>query len=134
VSAKDRRDRLDKLEGKRNLTEQERDEEHRRAEIRRAAEHANRCQPPGEEPLFVVMPSKDVFCALDGRPVTTTLQITCEAFYLKELERGGPGLVYDPGAESFYTLDGELALSRDFVHLERLIGDARLEAWESESA
>jgi hypothetical protein len=75
-----------------------------------------------------------VFCARDGRPVTNTQQTLAEKFYLMELGWGGPGLVHDPEAEAFYTPEGEIALSRDFVHLERLMGEERMKAWESESA
>jgi hypothetical protein len=51
-----------------------------------------------------------------------------------ELGWGGPGLVHDPEAEAFYTPEGDLTLSRDFVHLERLMGLERMKAWESEIA
>jgi hypothetical protein len=42
-------------------------------------------------------------------------------------------LVHEEETQEFYTLEGELALSRDFVHLERLLGDKRMQAWESET-
>jgi len=64
-----------------------------------------------------------VFCARDGRPVTDTHQTLAEKFYWMEVGFGGEGLVHDAEAEAFYTTEGELALSRDFVHLERLLGD-----------
>jgi hypothetical protein len=126
------KDRLDKLEGKRNLTEAQRDEEKRREEIRRAAEHSNRCQPTDEDPLFTILAGQETYVSRDGRPVTSTLQVSAEGLYQKELERGGPGLVHDPEAEAFYAKSGELALSRDHVNLERLLGDARMRAWKAE--
>jgi hypothetical protein len=35
-------------------------------------------------------------------------------------------LVHDEETQEFFTPEGELALSRDFVHLERLMGDQRM--------
>src|SRR5215211_3934377 len=100
--------------------------EKRRKLIREQAEHANRCQDRFEEPLFEITEAGDVFCARDGRPVTDTHQTLAEKFYWMEVGFGGEGLVHDQEAEAFYTLEGELALSRDFVHLERLMGDQRM--------
>jgi hypothetical protein len=47
---------------------------------------------------------------------------------------GGEGLVHDEESQEFFTPEGELSLSRDFVHLERLMGEERMKAWESEIA
>ncbi len=125
-----RKKRLERLEEDHALPgEDPKTTEKRRKEIRVQAEHANRCQGMDEEPLFVITRSGDVFCARDGRPVTHSQQTLCEKFYWMELGWGGPGLVHDPEAEAFYTRSGELALSRDFVHLERLMGDERMKAW-----
>jgi hypothetical protein len=44
------------------------------------------------------------------------------------------GLVHDEESQEFFTPEAELALSRDFVRLERLMGEERMKAWESESA
>ena len=128
------KNRLNKLEGKHNLSEAELDAQKKREEIAAAAAHTNRCLPPGADDLFTILAGKETVVARDGRPVTTWLQVSAEQFYQQELERGGPGLVYDEASESFFTKGGKLALSRDFIHLEHLIGDARLEAWESEIA
>jgi hypothetical protein len=98
--------------------------EKRRQLVREQAEHANRCQGR-DEPLFEITKAGDVFCARDGRPVTDTHQTLAEKFYWMEVGFGGEGLVHDAEAEAFYTTEGELALSRDFVHLERLLGDER---------
>jgi hypothetical protein len=100
--------------------------EKRRKLIREQAEHANRCQDRFEEPLFEITEAGDVFCARDGRPVTDPHQTLAEKFYWMEVGFGGEGLVHDAEAEAFYTLEGALALSRDFVHLERLMGDQRM--------
>ncbi len=43
-----------------------------------------------------------------------------------EMVRGHPGLLYDKEGDALYTLAGELALSRTYVHLERLMGDGRM--------
>src|SRR5918999_4400895 len=61
----------------------------------------------------------EVFCARDGRPVTSTLQITCEQLYWMEASSNSMGLIHDEVKQAFFTPDGELALSRDFVDLER---------------
>jgi hypothetical protein len=49
-----------------------------------------------------------------------------------EVEWGGPGLTHDEEAQAFYTLGGELALSREYVNLERLMGPGREDAWRGE--
>ena len=126
--------RLERLEGEHGGAEGPKVAEKRRKEIRQQAEHANRCQDRYEDPLFEITEEGDVLCARDGRPVTHTQQTLAEKFYLMELGWGGPGLVHDPEAEAFYTPEGDLALSRDFVHLERLMGEERMKAWESECA
>jgi hypothetical protein len=125
--------RLGRLEGDRRDGEAPKATEKRRNGIREQAEHANRCQDRYEEPLFEITEEGDVFCARDGRPVTHTQQTLAEKCYLMELGLGGHGLVHDPEAKVFYTPEGEIALSQDFVHLERLMGDKRMKAWESET-
>jgi hypothetical protein len=65
--------------------------------------------------------------------VTDQFQSLAEKCYWVEVEREGPGLIHDKEGESFHTQSGELALSWDFVHLERLMGTARMEAWEEET-
>jgi hypothetical protein len=127
------KERLDRLEGDRRHGEVPKDAEKRRQEIRRRAEHANHRQSRDEEPAFIIMPSNDVFCARDGRPVTDPRQILSERFYWREVSSGGRDLIHDEENQQFYTLEGDLALSRDFVHLERLLGDKRMKAWESET-
>jgi len=101
---------------------EERREEERR-EIRKQAEHSNRCGAGrGEAPFFEVGKNGDVFCARDGRPVTDTSQTLAEVFYWWEVEEGWAGLAHDEQAQAFYTPEGEPALSRDRVHLGRLMG------------
>jgi hypothetical protein len=131
MNAKDRRDRLDRLEGRRNLSEAELDEARRRKEIRASAEHANRTQPKDVDAPFVVLAGGEVFCH-DGRPVTHVGQIAAEQFYQKELSLGGPGLIHDPAKEVFYSTEGEFALSRNHVNLERWLGDKRMADWKAE--
>jgi len=70
----------------------------------------------------------------DGRPVTDPHQTLAEKFYWMEVGFGEEGLVHDEETQEFFTPEGEIALSRDFVHLERLMGDERKKAWESEIA
>jgi hypothetical protein len=106
----------------------------RRRALREVADHANRCQDRFEEPLFEITEEGDVLCAHDGRPVTDPHQTLAEKFYWMEVGWGSPGLVHDEEAQEFFTPEGELALTRDFVHLERLMGDKRRKAWESEIA
>ncbi len=108
--------------------------EKRLKDIREQALHTNRCQDRYEEPLFEITADGDVLCAHDGRPVTDPRQILAENFYWMEVGWGGAGLRHDEEGEAFYTLEGELALSRDYVHLARLMGPERMKAWESEIA
>jgi hypothetical protein len=51
-----------------------------------------------------------------------------------EVGWGGPGLIHDEKAQAFYIPGGQLALSREYVNLERLMGKEREEAWASEDA
>ncbi len=100
---------------------QEREE--RLRHIREAAEHANYCgwERDGEQ-LFEIDVDGDVFCTYDGKPVTDGRQILAEHFYFMELGWGGPGLIHDEEAQAFYSLSGELAVSRDRVDLQHLLG------------
>ena len=106
--------------------EDERDEQRRR--IREQAEHANHCgwgEECGRWPLFEIDEDSDVFCTYDGKPVTDSRQILAEQFYFMEVQDGGPGLIHDEGEEAFYSLSGELAVSRDRVDLRHLMGPTR---------
>jgi hypothetical protein len=91
-------------------------------------------QGQGEAPLFEIEERGDVFCTHDGRPVTDPRQTLAEEFYQMELGWGGPGLIHDKEAQAFYTPGGQLALSREYVNLEHLMGKEREEAWASEDA
>ena len=119
--------RLRKLEdAARPEPEDEQAREERRKRIREEAEHANYCEwNRGGELLFEIDKDGDVFCTFDGRPVTDSRQILAEAFYHMEVEWGGPGLVHDEEAQAFYSLSGELAVSRDHVDLRHLFGPTR---------
>ena len=124
--------RLEALEGAHDKPEEDpKAAEKRLQDIREQALHTNRCQARGEPPLFVVN-DDSVFCASDGKPVTDDRQILAEKSYWMEVGWAGPGLVHNQEEEAFYTPEGELALSRDFVHLERLMGNRRMERWEAE--
>ena len=123
-----RYDRLRRLEGDGGRNKE--DVELARQEIRRRAEHADRTRDPDTDPLFVILSGSEVFSARDGRPITTPHQVSTESLYWREVERGGTGLTHDNKAEGFYTPEGELALSRDFVNLEALLGPG--ERWNPE--
>lgn len=126
---KRRLSRLEDAQGGGPEGERQREEERQR--IREQAEHANRCgrgEEVGRWPLFEVDEDGDVFCTHDGRPVTDSHQILAEQFYWMEVEWGGPGLTHDEAARAFYTLGGSLALSREYVNLEHLMGPGRGEA------
>jgi hypothetical protein len=102
------------------VRKKERSDEHRKAPA-----HEN-------APIFEITEDGGVLCARDGRPVTNFHQTLAEEWYWQELEWGAPGLVHDEEAQAFYTQSGELALSRDRVDLQRLMGKDRDEAWEGE--
>jgi hypothetical protein len=124
--------RLSKLEaaGRPDL-EEAREREEERERIREQAEHANRCgwgEKTDRWPLFEIDEDGNVFCTHDGKPVTDSRQILAEEFYWLEVGWGAsPGLVHDEAAQTFYTLDGELALSREYVSLPNLMGPGREE-------
>jgi hypothetical protein len=120
----DLRKRLAKLESA--LIGEPADEAERqalRAEIRSVVEHANRCRESrGEEPYFEIDEDGVVY-TLDGWLVDNLQQTIAEPFYQMEVEwheEGVDWLVFDEEHESFYTPSGELALSRDCLHLERV--------------
>ena len=117
--------RLERLE---DVLRPEPEDEHAREELRRkirqTAEHINHCRDP-KEPLFEITEEGDVLCAHDGKPVTTWPQTGAEQFYWMEVEWGGPGLVHDEERAAFYTPDGELALSREYMDLRHLMGPVR---------
>ena len=106
----------------------------RRKAIREQAEHANRCLSQHEPPLFEVAADGAVSCAADGKPVTDATQILAERCWWAEMHRCHPGLRYDREGQALYTPAGELALSRTYVHLEHLMGDQRMRAWEADDA
>jgi hypothetical protein len=62
------------------------------------------------------------------------LQSPGHLLYWMEVGWGGPGLIHDEKAQAFYIPGGQLALSREYVNLERLMGKEREEAWASEDA
>jgi hypothetical protein len=101
-------------------------EEERKRRIREQAEHANCCgwgKEVGRGPLFGIdEDGGDVFCTHDGKPVTDSHQILAECFYWQALEWGGHSLVHDEEAQAFYTPSGALALSREYVNLQHLLG------------
>jgi hypothetical protein len=107
--------------------------ERERQRIKEDAEHANYCRW-GEEfgcfPLFRIDEDGEVFCAHDESPVTDPRQILSEGFYWQEVEWGGSGLLHDEEGEAFRTLEGELAVSRDFADLRHLIGPGRGTSYE----
>jgi hypothetical protein len=126
----ERERRLKSLEVSRNRTADDlQAAKERLEEIRRRAERANRAEDP---PLFEIA-EDGVFCLADGLPVTDPHQIICERLYWMEVDRDGPGLIFDEDREEFYTQAGELALSRSYVHLEHIMGDRRMDAWEAEA-
>jgi len=105
--------------------ERERQKWHER--IREAAEGANRRRRlDGKGLVFKIAEDGDVFCTHDGRPVTKWRQTLAEEWYWQELEWGCPlGLLHDEEGEAFYTLGGELAISRYLVDLRHALGPAR---------
>ncbi len=127
--------RLRKLEQCAAPEETSADTDKRHERIRKQAEHANYCgwgKEAGRWPLFEVDEYGDVFCTHDEKPVTDGRQISAESFYWMEVSWGGPGLVHDEDAQAFFTPSGQLALSRELVNLQHLMGPARDYAWRGE--
>lgn len=124
MSGMDRRlGRLESLQaGDMGETEAEREE--RLQTVRRQAEHANFCYR-GEVLPFVIDEAGDVFASRDGKPISDPRQTLAEEWYWEEVEGGGEGLVHDEDAETFYSRSGELAISRDMVNLQHLMGQQR---------
>lgn len=120
--------RLGRLENLRagSTGETEGEREERLQTVRRQAEHANFCYR-GETLPFVIDEGGDVFASRDGKPITDYRQTLAEEWYWEEVEGewGGEGLVHDEEAETFYSRSGELAISRDMVDLEHLMGKQR---------
>lgn len=102
--------------------------EKRRSQIREQAEQINCSQDQEEPPVFEITEDGEVVCAHDGRPVTNSHQTLAEHFYWQEVGWGFPGLVHDEEREAFYTKSGKLAVSRDLVNLEHVMGEEREEA------
>jgi hypothetical protein len=126
--------RLDKLEERARIwmTEDAREREEERKRIREQAEHANCCgwgEEVGRWPLFAIDEDGNVFCTHDGHPVTDSRQILAEQFYWMEVEWGASAeLIHDEEAQAFYAQGGQLALSREYVNLELLMGPGRKDA------
>jgi hypothetical protein len=128
------RRRLRKLEEHATLEETPSEVEEGRKEIRKQAEHANRCgwgEKTDRWPLFEITEDGNVFCA-DGKPVIDSRQILAEEFYWMEVEWGGPGLIHDEVAQEFRTPSGEFALSRERVSFPNLMGPGREEGLRGE--
>ncbi len=134
AAIKRRLSRLEDADHRPGPEEAERQREEERKRIREQAEHVNRCRERGMAALFEIAENGDVFCAHDRKPVTDWHQTGAEQFYWMEVEWGGSGLVHDEEAQVFYTPSGELALSRECVDLQNLMGPAREEAWRGEGA
>jgi hypothetical protein len=101
---------------------------------RESAEQANdRLLREGEEPIFEITESGDVYCIRDGRPVTHSHQTLAEEWYWDYVAFGNPaGLIHDEESEGFYMPNGELAFSRDRCYLPRFfwaIGDPRADPY-----
>ena len=127
--------RLRRLEdGARPTPEDERLREEERERIRQEAERLNEScgeARPIEPDLgwlegggllpFTITEDGEVRSARDGKLITTFAQTLAEVWYWQEVEWGGLGLVHDEEAETFYTPNGELALSRDRVNLQHYL-------------
>ena len=72
-------------------------------------------------PPFTITEGGEVRSAKDGKLITTFNQTLAEVWYWQEVEWGGPGLIHDEEAEAVYTNDGEFALSRDCVNMQRYL-------------
>jgi len=105
--------------------------------VRRAALHENECAKG--EPPFVVT-EEAVFCAADGKPVITAHQTAAEVAYRLEVEwleedlAAGeePYLDHDKEEQAFYSPDGKLVLSREYLDFRGQFEclDAAIEAEE----
>ena len=134
--------RLDRLETRRGVTDEDRERERRM--IREAAEHANYCftheghysvkfgyklctlqEALDLEELFHIDQNGNVFSNVDGKPITKYRQLMGEEWYWDHLLcwPPDPRFIHDEEEQAFYTLHGELALSRDMVSLPHFLGD-----------
>ena len=136
--------RLDKLEASRRVangvTKEER--EHERQLIRESAAHANDCYARERrdfagykitplrkaldlEELFHIDEDGNVFSNVDGKPITKYRQLMGEEWYWDHLLcwPPDPRFIHNEEEQAFYTLHGELALSRDMVSLPHFLGD-----------
>ncbi len=99
-------------------------EEERKKRIREQADHANHCawgEEFGRWPLFEIDKRGNVFCTYDGKHVIDSRQTLAEHFYWMEVGWGpSGGLIHDEEAQAFYTPEGDLALSREYVNISRL--------------
>ncbi len=75
----------------------------------------------GGLPPFTIAEDGEIRSSRDGKLITTFAQTFAEEWYWQTVEWGGLGLVHDEEAEAFYTLEGELAVSRDRVDLRYLL-------------
>ncbi len=116
--------RLSRLEHgvNRDEVEEERKQKGERADALHVAECSNRdSRREGLEPFFEITENGEVFSAYDGRPVTRGYQAHCEGLYWQYLAWGVRDLIHDEDAQEFCTQGGELALSRTYMHLRRLV-------------
>ncbi len=115
-------------------------ERHKRlAVIRESAIHANesylrdlrefredgyRIEEDEDTPLFMIEEKTGETYCMDGKPVTSTHQVGCELFYRFEQALGGMEgrLVHDEQREAYCTKDGELAVSREELNVQHLMG------------
>ena len=66
-----------------------------------------------------------MLCARDGKPVTDSRHILAKRFYWMEVGWGGADLVHDEEAQACYSKSGHLAVSRDRIDLQHLMGRGR---------
>lgn len=118
-----RLERLERLEREviRDEVEDERKRERERADALHMAECSNEEGRRDDlEDIFEITEDGEVYSAHDGHHIVSGYQALCERFYWSEFAWGDRGFIHDEEAQEFRTQNGELALSRTYVHLPRL--------------
>jgi hypothetical protein len=74
-----------------------------------------------DKPPFRIDEEGAVFSSRDGKPITEYAQTLAEFWYWEEVDERELYLIHDEEAETFYTPEGNLAISRDRVDFRHVL-------------